>query len=220
MALFQRRDLEEYTNSLADYLPGGILFASKSVANSNFRKLLRGMAGELFRSNGLLIEYSEEIIPDKTVKFIAEWENALGIPDDCFPGTGSIDTRRRDVLTKLAALGIQTKQDFIDVGAIFGVTVDVKSGSFKGIFPIEFPMILFSSAKESRFTLIITMTVPSENEFTYKFPFQLGIVQVGTLEDEFPYTFPFQFGSGPIAILECLFSKLKPANCKIIFKQI
>jgi len=200
MDLFQRRDIEEYTNSLAAYLPGGILFASKSVANSNFRKLLRGMAGELFRANGLLKEYSEEIIPDETVKFIDEWESTLGIPDECFTGTGTIDNRRRDVLTKLAALGIQTKQDFIDVAAIFGITVDVISGGGVGIFPVQFPFILFNSSKEARFTIIITFTVPEASKF--------------------PYTFPLPFSNNEIAVLECLFNKLKPANCKVIFEQV
>ena len=200
MALFERRDLEQYTNSLADYLPGGRLFASRSVQNSNFRKLLRGMAGELFRANGLLKEYSEQVIPDQTVKFIEEWESAVGIPDDCFSGTGLLENRRRDVLTKLAALGIQTRQDFIDVAAIFGIVVQVSSGSTLGAFPIVFPMALFNSAKEARFTIVVTFTVPAANKFTY--------------------TFPFPFGDGEIAVLECLFEKLKPSNCKIIFEQI
>lgn len=200
MNLFERRDLEQYTNSLAAYLPGGILFASKSVNNSNFRKLLRGMAGELFRSNGLLKEYSEEILPDQTVKFISEWESALGIPDDCFSGTGTIDERRRDVLVKLAALGVQTADDFIALGVTFGATVQVRAGSVNGTFPLLFPIILFDNVKQARFTIIVTFTVQQASRF--------------------PLTFPFTFGDSGIAILECLFQKLKPANCDIIFEQI
>lgn len=37
--------------------------------------------------------------------------------------------------------------------------------------------------------------------------------------DGFPYTFPFIFGSETIAILECLFNKLKPANCVVEFRE-
>ncbi len=200
MGIFNRRDLEQYTDSLADYLPGGILFASKSVQNSNFRKLLRGMAGELFRSNGLLKSYNDEILPDKTVKFIDEWESAVGIPDDCFKGTGTTDERRRDILTKLASLGIQTRQDFIDVGAILGITIGVETGSTSSTFPLTFPVTLFNNAKQARFTIIVTFTVPAANRFTY--------------------TFPIVFGGSEIAILECLFEKLKPSNCNLIFKQV
>jgi uncharacterized protein YmfQ (DUF2313 family) len=200
MDLFARRDIEEYTNSLADYLPGGCLFASKAVSNSNFRKLLRGMAGELFRANGLLKEYSEQIIPDQTVKFIEEWESAVGIPDACFRGTGTLTERRRDILTKLAALGVQTSQDFVDLGTTFGVSVTVNSGLDEITFPLVFPIVMFNTVKEARFTIVVRFTVQAANRF--------------------PLTFPITFGSGEIAILECLFTKLKPANCDIIFQQV
>lgn len=190
MALFERRDLEQYTDSLADYLPGGILFASKSVKNSNFRKLLRGMAGELFRANGLLKEYSEQIIPDQTTKFIAEWESALGIPDGCFTNTGTIDERRTNILTKLAALGVQTIPDFENVASIFGVTAEVLAGSESGI--------TFSSNKVARNTIVINLTLP----------------------ERFTYTFPITFGDSVTALLECIFNKLKPANCQVLFQGV
>jgi len=200
MVLFARRDLEQYTDSLANYLPGGILFASKRISDSNFRKLLRGMAGELFRVNGLLKEYSEQIIPDQTVKFISEWEKTLGIPDDCFSGSGDLDDRRRDVLVKLSALGVQTQQDFIDLALLFGIEVQITSGTETAMFPITFPFLFFNSLKEARFTIVITFTVAAS--------------------ERFEYTFPILFGGEEIGILECLFGKLKPANCKIIFQQI
>ena len=200
MMLFQRRDIEQYTDSLAAYLPGGELFASKSIQNSNFRKLLRGMAGELFRANGLLRDYSIELLPDETNKFLNEWESALGIPDSCFAGTGTNDERRRDILVKLAALGVQTAEDFVDLGALFGVAVTVTPGLDEITFPLVFPILMFTTETEARFTIVIGFTVQEANRF--------------------PLVFPFTFGSGEIAVLECLFTKLKPANCNIIFQQI
>lgn len=190
MGLFNRRDIEQYTDSLADYLPGGILFASKSVKNSNFRKLLRGMSGELFRANGLLKTYNDEILPDQTVKFIEEWESALGIPDDCFKVTGTLNERRTQVLTKLASLGVQTIADFENVAAIFGIPATVLAGSESGI--------TFASNRVARFTIVINITLP----------------------ERFPYTFPFTFGDGTTVLLECLFNKLKPANCKLLFQGV
>ncbi len=210
MVLFARRDIDQYTNSLADYLPGGCLFASASVSNSNFRKLLRGMAGELFRANGLLKEYSEEIIPDQTVKFIGEWEQALGIPDDCFSGTGSITERRRDVLVKLASLGVQTAQDFIDLGTIFGAAVTVQAGRDTITFPLTFPVFMFSTLKEARFTIVFTV----ESEI---FPYTFPLTFPAKAAETFPLTFPITFGVSEQSILECLFTALKPANCKVIF---
>ena len=200
MGLFQRRDLEQYADSLSAYMPGGLLFASRSIKDSNFRKLLRGMAGELFRANGLLRDYNSEIIPDQTIKFIDEWESALGIPDDCFKGTGDIDERRRDVLIKLASLGVQTEADFLGLAETFGIDIQIRTGSENGLFPMTFPIVFFNTPKVARFTMIVTFDVDAANVF--------------------PLTFPFVFGDDTIAIVECLFRKLKPANCDIIFEQV
>lgn len=190
MAKFERRDLEQYTDSLAAYVPGGSLFQAKGVDGTVFRRLLKGLAGELFRVNGLIKEYSEQIIPDETVKFITEWERTLGIPDDCFKGGGTIDERRRDVLVKLASLGVQTIADFEAVALIFGVVVQVIPGSASGI--------VFASKKIERFTIVINITLP----------------------EVFPYTFPITFGDDTTVLLECLFKKLKPANCQVLFEGI
>lgn len=200
MTLFDRRNIEDYTDSLAAYLPGGVLFASRNIKNSNFRKLLRGMAGELFRVNGLLRDYNREILPDQTVQFIDEWEKAVGIPDDCFDGSGTLNDRRRDILTKLAALGVQTQTDFIELAELFGIDVQILQGTETSMFPVTFPVTFFNSLREARFTIVVIFTVSAANRF--------------------PYTFPLLFGGEDVLILECLFNKLKPSNCKVIFNQI
>lgn len=190
MSLFERRNADEYADSLAAYLPGGPLFASRNIEDSNFRKLLKGMAGELFNANGFLREYSCEILPDQTEKFILEWESAVGIPDNCFSGTGTNDTRRTAILTKLASLGVQTKDDFESVASVFGVEAEVIAGIDSGI--------TFGSDKEARFTIVINLDVP----------------------ESFTYTFPLPFGDDVIALLECIFNKLKPANCQVLFQEV
>lgn len=181
-------------------MPGGELFRQKSIANSNFRNLLLGMSYELMRANGALIEYSSEILPDKTTKFIDEWESAVGIPDSCFDGSGDVEARRRAVLVKLFALGVQTSTDFITLAGLFGVTVVIYPG--KDVFdaPALVPGVTFTTATEARFTIVVT--------------FLLEAAQV------FPYTYPIPFGSSEIAILECLFNKVRPANCQVIFQKV
>ena len=198
--LFDRRTKSAYADSLAAYMPGGELFKQKSVKDSNFRKLLEGLAGELFRANGYLKSYNEEHFPDQTTLFISEWESTLGIPDDCFSGTGTDDERRRDILVKLASLGVQTADDFVELGALFGVSLTVGSGATNGAFPMTLPITLYPSGTAARHTILVTFTLEGG--------------------DRFPLTLPFTLGSSEIGILECLFSKLKPANCDILFKQV
>ena len=193
--------VEDHADALADYMPNGRLFESKKINDSNFRQLIRGIANELFTAEGYLISLNDEYLPDQTVLFISEWESALGIPDNCFSGSGTINERRKNVLVKLASLGVQTANDFEELGDIFGVDVSVHAGvDFSSVFPATFPFIFFNSAKEARFTIIIDFTIQEANKFTL--------------------TFPFIFGNKETAILECLFNKLKPANCDIIFRQV
>ncbi len=61
MKLFRVFDLSAYAESLGAYLPGGVLFAAKMNNASNIRKLLLGLAGELFRANVLLNTFNNEI---------------------------------------------------------------------------------------------------------------------------------------------------------------
>ena len=101
---------------------------------------------------------------------------------------------------KLASLGIQTEEDFEGLASLFGVVVDVQPASPHAVFPAIFPIYLVGSPIDARFTIIVTFTVDTANRF--------------------PLTFPFIFGDAAIATLECLFRKLKPSNCNIIFQQV
>lgn len=199
--LIQQHSQSKHADSVADYLPSGRLFEAARITNTNFRKLLLGLASELSIGEGYLKTISNEYDINTTTLLIEEWEGALGLPDDCFSASGTIEERRRDVLVKLASLGVQTDDDLVELGVIFGIPIVVSSGVDLGsVFPMVFPFMFFATAKDARFTIIVDFTV--------------------TAASSFPLTFPFTFGSSEIAILECLFNKLKPANCDIIFRQV
>lgn len=181
--------LDEHANALAYFLPNGPLFEAKTIHDSNFRKLLRGMAGELFTAEGYIKTFDDEYSPLTTVLFIEEWERALGIPDPCLPGTGDINERRRHILTKLAALGVQTVADFVALGTVFGKTLTVEALDQMGAppVPVTYP--------DARFTIVV-----SGAELVSGFP---------------PYDVPFTPASSE-SVLECLLSHLIPANCKLL----
>lgn len=191
---------EQHTQALADVLPNGYTFEAKNINDSNFRQLLRGLAGELFTAEGYLITLEQEYFPDATNLFLSEWEKAIGIPDDCLSGTGSNDDRRRDILVKLASLGVQTTDDFIALAEIFGVTISIKTGDEIASFTMDFPLIFFNSPADSRNAALVV-----------DFPLPPG--------GFFIYDFPISFGDATQSILKCLFSKLKPGNGQIIFRS-
>jgi len=190
--------IEEHTKALADYMPGGDLFTAKNIQDKVMYDLLKGISRESVRAESYLVDLQEEFIPDKTNAFIADWERSLGIPDDCFKGTGTNDERRRDILVKLASLGVQTNQDFVDLAALFGITVTIRSGAELIVFPFTFPMFFFATEQDARFTIVV--------EF-----------ETSAIAATFPLVFPFTFGEEIIGTLTCLFNKLKPANCQVIF---
>jgi uncharacterized protein YmfQ (DUF2313 family) len=198
----EQLDIETHTQRLADYLPGGRVFQARNIHDSNLRKLLRGLARELFTADGYLRDFQEDIAPSVTTYFIDEWERALGIPDDCFSGSGTLSERRAAVLIKLASLGVQTADDFVELAAVFGLTVEVVSGSVSGVFPLSFPVLVFGTAEDARFTIIVNIETPL------------------TESETFPFAFPIPFGTKEVGLLRCMFSKLVPANCNLIVRQV
>lgn len=186
----------EQAQSMANYLPGGQLFYAKNKQGTRLRNFLDGMAKELFRADNYLAVLGQEIIPDETQKFVDEWERVVGIPDSCFDGTGTIAQRRRNILIKLASLGVQTAEDFEALAALFGVTATVEAAGPHAEFPMEFPFLMFTG-DDAKFTILVTFALNESNAF--------------------PLTFPAVLGDEGIGILECLFTKLKPANCDVVF---
>lgn len=183
--LFKETTVEEQAQILANFLPNGKLFEAKNISDSLYRAFLRGLGQTNKQAADLLSFFSEQLDISATEAFLDEWEATVGIPDSCFSGTGTDDQRRRDILTKLAALGVQTAQDFINVAAIFGFTVKVYSQA--EAYPGHDP----------KFTIVVEYAIVSANVFTLYFP--------------------IYFGDPEVNILVCLFNKLKPANCRIIF---
>lgn len=196
MKLFKVNTKDDITNSTASFMPGGRVFAAKNETDSTLRKFLSGLSLELFRIDEQMNLMSEDHDITKTTQFIEQWESAVGIPDDCFNTNGTLTERRTQVLAKLAKMNLTTEQDFIDLAALFGVNVTIRSGKSASTFPMTFPIIMFDADKEAKFTMVVEF-----NESTGGFPF----------------TFPFTFTESRTNLVRCLFNKLRPANVQIIY---
>lgn len=178
--LFDNHSEEEQADALASYLPNDETFFAKRIAGTNLRNLLISFAQQFKNTEELLNLFTNELSPNEANYLITEWESAVGIPDDCFSGDGTLAERQRDVLVKLASLAAQTSDDLIAIADIFGVDVEITAGSdFDLFFPAPFPIIFIGSIEESRFVVLVKFLTPS------------------------PLT----------SLVECLFSKLIPANC-------
>lgn len=184
--------VERHAKALSAYLPDGPLFEAKNIADSNFRQLLLGLSGELFTAQGYLTTLNDEYLPDETTLFLNEWERALGIPDACFSGAGSIIDRRRDIVVKLAALGMQTAEDFVRLGELYGITLTVTP------LADEFPLPAGIGEVEARYTMVVT-----------------GPLLIGEV---LPYDVPFLLLTGE-SILQCLINTQDPVDCAVIYRN-
>jgi uncharacterized protein YmfQ (DUF2313 family) len=202
--LFNTYTIEQHTDSLVAYLPGGELFDAKNEESSTLRRLFAGLAVQIKDVEDNINEVTFQHDINCTTDLIREWESAVGIPDDCFSGTGSLELRRRDVLIKLASLGVSTAKGFIDLAALFGFQALIPSGGSYGIFPLAFPIAFFQYPQDARFTLYVILDSTNVPEV---FPFETT-------------KFPIPFFNNVSNIIECLFRKLAPANVNVIFNYV
>lgn len=180
-------NLIEVHQSLAAYLPGGPLWEAGTIPGTNLNALLVGLSGAMLDIETFNYVYMTEFIPSSEgTNFLEDWERALAIPDECFPGPQQNDRRirRLHVLLKMASLGVQTAADFTRLATLIGYpgTV-VKSGIDAGI-----------PEDDGQFTVVINLADEG-----------IGFV----------YDFPIPFYSSQQTIVECLFRKLIPVNCAL-----
>lgn len=184
---------------LAHHLPIGRAWQKAFKPDSNIGMLVRGLAVEFYRLQILAQRVQINMDINRADELLKEWEKSVGLPDSCFSTDTSIERRRLQVLMKFSKFGgVQTKEDFIRVAAVFGYDIDIYAGLAVGGFPLQFPIVFFDSTTSASHTIFIVIK--------------------GTLSGDyfFPLPFPIPFSSGGSTFLECIFSKLAPANCSVV----
>ena len=195
---FNSFDQQTQARQLARHMPDGAVWENKFNYESNMGNLMLGLASEYLRLSILIERVIDEADINKTNDMILEWQKSVGIPGDCIDAGGTIEEQRRNILLKLTNFGgIQTAQEFIDLAALFGFTADVTNTRVNGVFSLDFPLRFFDSRK----TAVHTILVDLEEERAV-----------------FALDFPIEFTSGVTGLIECLFRKLAPSNCQLLFR--
>jgi uncharacterized protein YmfQ (DUF2313 family) len=191
MSLINFFSLKLEITKLSQYLPGGRIFEAKSQPTSVIYKLLEVVSTEISRFLSVLRDIELEHFPGTTTAFIEEWEKALGIPDQCFNTTGSIDQRRKQILMKYAFMNVTTVEDFVRLGNLLGFPIRIVPGRQF----LESPVPL----KEIVFTMKIIL--PSTNTVSV-----------------FDHIFDFPFNDPNNSLVQCVINRVKPANVNIIYE--
>lgn len=198
--LFQTLTDEQQGEVLAQYMPVGKSMIAKDIKTTNLYKLLQSSSLEFGRITSKLNEMICQYDVTVTTEYIEEYEQMLGIPDNCFTNTETIERRRQQIEAKLRAIGTQTCQDLIDVIAILGVTIECETGFQCGIFPADFPWCFSGGSFEASHLLYITFVGFNDSNL-------------------FPVDFPWFFsGSSYIERIKCFIESLVPANVRVVFR--
>lgn len=205
-----KQTLTQHVRGLAANLPSGKVWLAKSRPESNLYKLLSGLAPSFLQMDNAVQEFISQSIPTTTTAYLEEWEEALGLPDDCLPIAATVAERQRNIDIKLSVLGgISTEADFVALALRFGLVVTVNSGIehvtvAQSGYETETPAIAigaaadeFDDVAEARMTMVVREVLPSSSTFVYDFP--------------------ILFSSQSQIEMRCLFTKLKPANVAIRF---
>lgn len=91
--------IERYRNAAISLLPPGRAF-SKSLAQ-NVSKLLEALSVEWARIHEDAETFYENIFPNSSDAYLADWEEALDLPGKCVSSPGSVSERQGAVIAKL-----------------------------------------------------------------------------------------------------------------------
>lgn len=199
--LFNPHTVDENAFLLASHNPTGRLWGNAFKPDTFFGKLFLGLAMEFYRFDVLVNQLYGEMDINQANELLIDWEKSVGLPDDCFNTTVSIEERRKQVLQKFSNFGgVQKAEDFVRVGAVFGFDLTVTPMSILGVFPLTFPIFFTGTPKEARHTILVVIN--------------------GDLSSSeiFPLPFPIPFSSGGRNFLQCIFNTLAPANVSVIIK--
>ena len=199
LATFNALSIYDQFYLLASHLPQGTFWENCFNEDSNLGKLTKALSLEYYRMGVLVEDIAYDYDIRQVDNYISEWENSVGIPNSCFSRNRTIEQRRLNIEGLFSNFaGVQTNEDFVRMGLLYGYVVDVYSGIDVGGFDMIFPIILFDSKKEAKNTIIINLTATT------------------TTAVNFPFEFPIPFYKLGIQFLNCIFSLVKPANCDLI----
>lgn len=188
---------ESYFGLLKSLLPKGAAWIAEK--GSTLYNLLFALAIEFSRIDGRVFNLMDELDPRTTIECVEDWERVLALPDTC---AGSIpetlQQRRAAILTKLTAIGGQSRQYYIDIAAAYGFEITITE-----FFPFRFGVSHFGDVWGGG-PLLHTWQVNTQDGTPVYFRFGLS---------RFGERFLLVQNEG----LECLMNRLKPAHTEVIF---
>ena len=110
--------VNDYAAMLTRLLPRGIIWGA--LPGSNLGKLLHAFGAELARLEADAARLVREVTPSETDEALEDWEEELGLPDECSLTDNDKDRRRQIVLFRLQRNGLLNEEYFRQLAISMG----------------------------------------------------------------------------------------------------
>lgn len=116
--------MDKFQQSLAQLLPQG--YAWPRDPQSTLMRLLGGVAASFAELDKVITQTTVEWLPHATKARLGEWEDAVGLPDQCFGADQTVDARRGRVLSRLRGpSGVYPDSSPASLGAIEAICTNL-----------------------------------------------------------------------------------------------
>lgn len=160
MDLIKIESIDKQTNTLLYSLPDGKVFERKFDNTSNMYKFWRSISLSYIVLEEDFNRLYNELNAQTTEELIELWEKQYGIPDSIFLADGTLEERRRDILAKISANGLSSRDDFIAFFDFLGYDVTIESGKGSFGFPWTFTHVFGGTSEQNRFIIIVSFGSP------------------------------------------------------------
>jgi len=103
---------KDTSQQMSNSLPDGRAWGNKNNQDSNTRKLINSLAPAHNKNQQTVEILSEEAYIRNTVDLLTDWEESVGLPDECLGIADSIEQRRSDVIIRLRKKPFVTLSEF------------------------------------------------------------------------------------------------------------
>lgn len=124
MGLIIPKTVEEYRDLLLRLTPTGFAWPG-IVGVSGLGAVFQGVGDELARISARVVDMLNESDPRSAFETLEEWEESMGIPNECESVPATVPERRELIQSRLIALGGMSIQWYIDFAATLGYEIEI-----------------------------------------------------------------------------------------------
>ncbi|MBS1017251.1 DUF2313 domain-containing protein [Acetobacter persici] len=115
---------DQYTQQILQMLPPGKAFTRDP--DSNLYRMMYSLSGQIKQVDDTALDLAIDWQPGNTTNFLPEWQESLGLPDQCVTTSSPFEDQRNQVVARLTFSGSATAKFIQSYAESLGYEVEVK----------------------------------------------------------------------------------------------